>query len=100
MNKRRIFWTGIIVSGIGAGLGLVLATLFSTPYTSKPYRNLERIYIIVGAAGGLILGSSQEAVRQLKEERDAEELLRQRRKASRLKSFKDGQTNGEKSYKN
>ena len=45
------------------------------------YKDLEQKYAIVGAVAGLLIGSSQEMIRELKQ-RDAEEkLLRDLNKA-------------------
>lgn len=71
MNGKRIIFSGIMSSLIGLGLGLVLAHVFQTPYRAIPiYQNQRPKYMIIGAVAGLILGSSQEAVRQLKQESD------------------------------
>jgi hypothetical protein len=67
MNKRRVFFSGLVMGLVGVGLGLVLATLFDPPYESKHYRHIQRIYLIVGGAGGFIYGASISAVQQLKE---------------------------------
>ena len=73
MNQRKILFSGLMIALFGAALGLVLANLFDPPYTSKHYRKIERIYVIVGGAGGFLYGASISAVSQLKdlqEERD------------------------------
>ena len=70
MNQRKIWFAGIITAALGTGLGLVLARIVDSPYSSKHYQNLERTYMIVCGTGGLIVGTTQEALRQLKEESD------------------------------
>jgi len=73
MNKRKILFAGITIAIFGAALGLVLANLFEPPYTSKHYRRIERLYVIIGGAGGFLYGASVCTVKQLKEIQDARE---------------------------
>ncbi len=75
MNKRRIFFSGIITSAIGVGLGLVIVEMAPTPYKSSMYCNLKRGYLIIEGVSGLLLGSSQETIRQLKRQCDQDEVL-------------------------
>lgn len=70
MNQRKIWFAGIVTAAVGTGIGLVLARIVESPYNSKPYQNLERTYMIICGTGGLIVGTTQEALRQLQEERD------------------------------
>ena len=70
MNQRKIWFAGIITAALGTGIGLVLARIVDSPYSSKHYQNLERTYMIICGTGGLIVGTTQEALRQLQEERD------------------------------
>ncbi len=70
MNQCKIWFAGIVTAALGTGLGLVLARIVDSPYSSKHYQNLERTYMIVCGTGGLIVGTTQEALRQLKEESD------------------------------
>ena len=73
MNWRRMFYTGLVNTVVGIGLGLVLGKLVESPYTSPAYRNLDRIYMTIGGVGGFAIGWSWEGLRQLKEKRDWEE---------------------------
>ena len=73
MNWRRMIYTGLVNTAIGVGIGFVLVNLAAPPYTSRPYQNLERVYMIVGGVGGFFVGWSWEGLRQLKEKRDREE---------------------------
>lgn len=75
MNLKLIIFSGMITAAVGSGVGWLLANIFPTPYTMF-YQNQERSYIIIGAVGGLLLGSSQESLRQLKVQRDREESSR------------------------
>ena len=77
MNQRKIWFAGLVTAAIGVGIGLVLAKIVESPFTSKNYQRLERIYMLVCGTGGLIVGTTQEALRQLQEKRDREEENRQ-----------------------
>ena len=82
MNARLIAFSGFVTAFVGAGIGFISANLLPCPYTSQMYRDLEHKYALVGAVAGLLIGSSQEMIRELKQERDAEEdLLRDLNKA-------------------
>ena len=70
MNQRKIWFAGIVTAALGTGIGLVLARIVDSPYSSKHYQNLERTYMIICGTGGLIVGTTQEALRQLQSERD------------------------------
>jgi hypothetical protein len=75
MNTKKIIFSGIITTAVGTGLGCIALYLAPNPYTSKPYSDLTHTYALIGGIAGLLIGSSQEAVRQLKKERDEEEAL-------------------------
>lgn len=79
MNRRKIWFAGIVTAVIGVGIGLVLAKIVESPFTSQVYQRqrLERIYMLVCGVGGLVVGTTQEALRQLQEKRDREEENRQ-----------------------
>ncbi|MEH2118923.1 hypothetical protein [Nostoc sp.] len=82
MNVRLIAFSGFVTAFVGAGIGFIAADLFPCPYTSQMYKDLDQKYAIVGAVTGLVIGASQEMIRELKQERDAEEdLLRDFNKA-------------------
>ncbi|MBN3958081.1 hypothetical protein [Nostoc sp. NMS8] len=82
MNAKLIVFSGFVTAFVGAGIGFITANLLPCPYTSQMYKGLEQKYTIVGAVAGLLIGSSQEMIRELKQERDAEEeLLRDLNKA-------------------
>ncbi|WP_448267403.1 hypothetical protein [Nostoc sp. DSM 114159] len=82
MNAKLIVFSGFVTAFVGAGIGFIIANLLPCPYTSQMYKDLEQKYAIVGAVAGLLIGSSQEMIRELKQERDAEEeLLRDLNKA-------------------
>lgn len=84
MNTKLIAFSAIVTAGLGAGIGFIVAHLLPTPYTSQMYKDLEQKYAIAGAIAGLLIGSSQEMIRELKQEQDAEEeLLRDLNKAVR-----------------
>jgi zinc transporter ZupT len=72
MNYKMLFFAGVVTMVIGMGLGMVLAVLLPTPYQGGLYREQKRSFIVVGAAGGLLVGMSQEAIRQLKQKQDRE----------------------------
>lgn len=75
MNQRKIWFAGIVTTGMGVVIGLVLAKIVESPFTSQTYQRqrLERIYMLVCGTGGLLVGTTQEALRQLQEQRDREE---------------------------
>ena len=73
MNKRLVLFSGILTSLVGVGLGLAIANMVQSPYTSSPYQGLAQKYMIIGGVSGLLLGSSQEALRQMKQQRDEQE---------------------------
>ena len=75
MNKRRIFFSGVVTSAVGVGLGLVILQLAPSPYSSSLYSHLKRDYLIIGGIAGLLLGASQETVRQLKRQCDEDEAI-------------------------
>lgn len=76
MNQRKIWFAGVVTMVIGTGIGLVLAKIVEPPYTSDLYQRqrLERIYMLICGVGGLLVGTTQEALRQLQEERDLTDL--------------------------
>ena len=73
MNNKRIIFSSIVTAAVGVGLGLVIVQLCPTPYTGEIYQNLKQRYGLIGGVAGLLVGASQEAVRQLKKQRDQEE---------------------------
>jgi hypothetical protein len=75
MNAKKIIFSGIITMTVGTGLGLVIVHLAPCPYESEFYKSLKDRYLAIGGVAGLLLGSSLEAVRQLKKERDREEAI-------------------------
>ncbi|MBD2441578.1 hypothetical protein [Nostoc sp. FACHB-110] len=90
MNAKLITFSGIVTAFLGAGIGIVIANLLPSPYTSSMYKDLTQKYAIIGGVAGLLIGSSQEMVRELKQERDLEEdLLRDLNKAIRSTTNKD-----------
>lgn len=75
MNTKLILFSGVVTAAVGAGIGVIAACLFPTPYASQIYQNLDRKYAIVGSVAGLLIGSCQEMIREAKQERDAEDDL-------------------------
>ncbi|EDX83780.1 hypothetical protein S7335_1477 [Synechococcus sp. PCC 7335] len=73
MNQRKIWFAGIVTSAIGVFIGLVLSRIVETPYTSANYQRLGRIYMLVCGTGGFVVGTTQEALRQMQAQRDREE---------------------------
>ena len=79
MNQRKIWFAGVVTAALGVGIGLVLAKIVETPYTSENYQNLEQTYMLICGIGGLIVGTTQEALRQLQAKRDYTEKQRNSR---------------------
>ncbi|MBR8838452.1 MAG: hypothetical protein DSM106950_31755 [Stigonema ocellatum SAG 48.90 = DSM 106950] len=73
MNTRQIIFSSLVTAVIGTGLGFVMASLAPTQYKGVFYQDLDRKYAIICTVGGLVLGASQEAIRQLKQQSDQEE---------------------------
>jgi len=72
MNYKKMLFAGIVTAAIGFTLGLILTVLTPTPYRGGLYREQRRGFMLIGAVGGLLVGSSQEAIRQLKAKQDQE----------------------------
>ncbi len=87
MNQRKIWFAGLVTATIGVGIGLVLAKIVESPFTSRHYQQLERIYMLVCGTGGLLVGTTQEALRQLQEKRDLEEKGQPPSSASKSNNF-------------
>jgi hypothetical protein len=73
MNVRLVVFSAIVTAMVGTGLGVATARITGNRFVSQAYQNLDTKFAIVGAGLGLIVGGSQEAVRQLKRQRDLEE---------------------------
>lgn len=78
MNIRLILFSAIVTAAVGVGLGLVTAEVAGPKFVSQAYRHMDTKYAILGGGLGLIVGGSQEAVRQLKKQRDLEEAEAQK----------------------
>lgn len=91
MNQRKIWFAGVVTAALGVGIGLVLAKIVESPYSSKNYQNLEQTYMLICGTGGLIVGTTQEALRQLQARQDLEEesVLRDRLKNQQISRNKN-----------
>ncbi len=78
MNRKLIGFCGLMTAAAGAVLGLAVAELAANQYASPIYQDMHRKYAIGGAVLGLLVGTGQETVRQLKVQRDREEAAYQR----------------------
>lgn len=70
MNYRKLVFAGGVTTVIGMALGIVLVALLPNRYSSGFYQKRQPIFITVGAALGLLVGTSQEAIRQLQQKQD------------------------------
>jgi hypothetical protein len=75
MNTKKIVFSSIITSLVGLGFGLVLLNMNPYPDRSKTSLSLRHTYLLISGVAGLLIGSSLEAVRQLKEQQDEDEAL-------------------------
>lgn len=75
MNSKKIIFSGIVTGVIGIGLGFVILYLLPAPYTGKSHENLRRVYTWIGSVAGVLIGSSLETIRQLKQQQDEDEAL-------------------------
>ncbi|UZQ55557.1 hypothetical protein OOK60_05650 [Trichothermofontia sichuanensis B231] len=73
MNRKLIVFSALFTAVIGAVIGLAAARMHHGCFASSLYQDLGRKYAIAGATAGLLVGAGQEAVRQLKHQRDTEE---------------------------
>ena len=77
MNRKLILFSGIVTAMAGAIIGLGVAEMGrgdvrQLRYESRVYEDVQKYYIIVGAALGFAVGAGQECIRELKAERDRE----------------------------
>lgn len=75
MNIKLIIFSGVITAILGSVLGLAVAHVGQNDfndlkYESQLYQDLNDYYPIVGAGLGLVVGISQECIRELKAQRD------------------------------
>jgi len=80
MNRKLILVSALFTAVIGAVIGLAAARMHHGRFASSLYRDLGRKYMGVGVATGLLVGAGQESIRQLKQQRDAEEAKALQRK--------------------
>ena len=83
MNYKRIIFSSLITAILGTGIGWVIGRAIPNPHTAEIYQNLGRKYAIVGGSVGLVMGYTQEALRQLKEQRDREESNRNNKRKAK-----------------
>jgi hypothetical protein len=72
MNYKLLVFSGMVTMAIGLGLGIIFTVLFATPYTGGLYREQRNSFMAIGAIGGFLVGVSQEAIRQRKQNQDQE----------------------------
>lgn len=73
MNMRQIIGSAIVSAGIGTVLGLCIAEIAAPRFVSKQYQELPSKYPAIGAVAAGIIGGCQNAIWQLKKQRDQEE---------------------------
>lgn len=71
MNFRLVIFSGLLTAMVGAVLGIAAAEICNYKSNQIAYsiqeKQLDPIYIVVGAAMGAIVGAGQETVRELKQ---------------------------------
>lgn len=82
MNCRIVLFSAIMTAMAGAVISVAACQMgnkdFNQPkYQSQAYRDLQKSYLPIGAALGFTLGAGQECIRQLKAQRDQEDLAEQ-----------------------
>lgn len=75
MNGRLIVFSAVLTAIVGSVVGVAAAEIAQPKFQSEMYRNLHPKYAVVGSIVGLVVGGSQEAIRQLKKQRDQEDSL-------------------------
>lgn len=73
MNLKLIIFSSLITAMIGATIGFAVGELFKPKFSSQIYQDVHRQYSIIGGVSGLVVGSCQEVIRQMKKQRDEED---------------------------
>lgn len=72
MNIKLGCFCAIVTAAVGTAIGIGAAEIATPNFVSRAYQNPHLKYAIIGAVAGLVVGGSQEAVRQTKKQRDRE----------------------------
>jgi hypothetical protein len=72
MNHKVIGFCSLVSGLLGIVIGLSVAEMSRNEFESSLYRNLHLKLAVVGACAGALVGAGQEAVRELKSQRDHE----------------------------
>jgi hypothetical protein len=78
MNLKLICFSALLTAIVGGCIGMGVAEVAAPRFVSRAYRELPSRYVLIGAGTGLVVGGCQEALRQLKKQRDEEEANQQR----------------------
>jgi hypothetical protein len=70
MDGKRLLFSAIVCTGVGAVIGLAVTSIAPSPYQNEGYVALTRRYPLIGAIGGFIGGGVISAVQQLNEQYD------------------------------
>ncbi len=70
MDIKRLLFSALICTGVGAVFGLAISIIAPSPYNTRGSTTLTRRYPLIGAIAGFVGGGVISAVSQLNEQYD------------------------------